>query len=192
MVSYRTSRIFQTLILIALIVLIVAAVVFGIRSAVTSGTTTSTDVGQSALLNTNAERSVRLTVNGPVVADENYRSYDIVVSPNFRTMTVYKGYTKTIIKRLRFNNNIPAYEQFVYTLSRSGFMNGDDSTNTDERGACPVGKIYEYETLQDSKTVKKLWTSTCGRGNTKSTYKAVSKLFNEQIIGANSIIYDIW
>jgi len=39
---------------------------------------------------------VSLSVRGPIVADEDFRSYEIVISPNMRELSVYEGYKKII------------------------------------------------------------------------------------------------
>jgi hypothetical protein len=192
MANYRTTRIFRTVVLAFFVLLVFLGLVFGIRALVTDRTIT-TGVTQPALLNTSADRAVRLTVRGPIIADDKFKSYSITISPNVRSLTVYTGYMKSVTKQVNFNNNIPSYEQFVYALDSAGFMNGDDKSNTEERGVCAVGRIYEFETLLKTKTVKKLWTSSCARGNSSaSSYTRISNLFTNQIVGGGSIISTIW
>ena len=191
MTNYRTNRIIQIVIVVLLVVLVVIGLTLGIRAALSKRTVT-TDTTQSTLLSTTADRSVRLTVRGPLSADENFRSYDIVISPNVRTLTVYSSYLKVVTKQVNLNNNIPAYEQFVYALDKAGFMTWNETTNNDERGLCSTGKLYEFETLQNGKSIKKLWTSACARGNTKSSYTTINSLFNKQIPDSTSIINHVW
>jgi hypothetical protein len=191
MASYRTNRAIRVIIVLFFVLLVIVGLAFAIRATIANRPATTNSV-QPSLLSTNADRSVRLTVRGPLSAEEKFRSYSIQISPNYRNLTTYSGYLKSVASRINLNNNIPAYEQFVYALDKAGFMSGDETINNDERGVCAAGKVYEFETLLNGKTVKKLWTSECIRGNTKSSHSTISSLFINQIPGSNSIISHIW
>jgi hypothetical protein len=164
---------------------------------------TSSDTGKSqistggqALVNSSANRAVKMTVRGQIVADENFRSYQIQVSPNQRKFIIYQGYLNHPINDVSLYNNTSAYEQFVYALNHAGLMNNDELTgnSNDVRGVCATGYLYEFETLKDSKTVKKLWSTSCSdsRGSLGRSVSGFVKLFNLQIPDAQSTIGDIW
>jgi hypothetical protein len=140
---------------------------------------------QDALKSTLADRSVRMTVRGPIVADEKFHSYRITASPNSRNMTTYVGYLKTEVTNEQLENNIPAYEQFVNALSRADLMEGTPLTGdaNDTRGACATGTVYEFEVRQGNNTIQKLWTSTCKStpGSLKASLVTVRRLFQLQI-----------
>lgn len=132
-----------------------------------------------------ANRAVRITVRGPIVADENYRSYTITVSPGARNMTTYKGYKLEQIDSEQLQNTSKAYGELVFALDRAHLMVGDELTSdaNDTRGICATGSLYEFELLEDGKTTKRLWTSTCkgSPGSLKANLNQVMNLFTNQI-----------
>lgn len=147
--------------------------------------TPSVNVGKQALVQTTSDYSVRMTVRGPLVADENYRTYAVAVSPSARTMTTYKGYGAQQIDNSQLANTPASYEQFVYALNRAKLMDGTPSTGdaSDTRGICATGTLYTFDVLQGSNVVQSLWTSTCtgSPGSLKANLSQVTNLFSKQI-----------
>ena len=141
--------------------------------------------GVQALTQTTADRSVRMTVRGPIVANENFHSYTVTVAPDSRTMTTYKGYLSEQVNVSQLDNNVQAYTQLVTALSRANLMEGTplsgDADNTD--GICATGYLYEFEVLQSTNTVQKLWTTNCkgSPGSLKANLTQVVNLFRAQI-----------
>ena len=157
---------------------------FGGDSSTTS-TTEPVNNGKAALTQTTADRSVRMTVRGPIVASENFNSYTITVTPSSRTMTTYVGYVGQQINTEQLSNDTQAYTQFVSALSRANLMEGTpftgDADNTS--GICATGNVYQFEVLQGDNTVQNLWTSTCkgSPGSLKASLAQVVSLFRAQI-----------
>jgi hypothetical protein len=126
-----------------------------------------------------------MTVRGPIVADENFRSYRITVDANSRDLTTYSGYLDQQIDSKDLSNNIQAYEQFVFALNRANLVKGvpfnDDKDDT--RGICATGKVYEFEVIDSGSIVKRLWTSTCkgSAGSLKASVSQIQNLFLQQI-----------
>ncbi len=143
------------------------------------------DTSRQALLDTAVDRSVRMTVRGKIVADEDFRSYQITVSPTSRTLTTYGGYLEQVIDTKQLGNNSPAYEEFVYALERTNFVTASALTDEkdDTRGVCAAGKVYEFEVMQGTTVIKRLWTSTCksASGSLKVNQATLSELFLGQI-----------
>jgi len=176
-----------------ILVLVIVVLIFGIvslgRALFTSGRSSQNiemDSGRQALITTTQNHSVRLTVRGPIVAKENFRSYQIDISPSARIMKVYSGYLDTIEGRSQLDNNQKAYEQFVFALDRANMMKGEvpeDESRNDVRGICASGYVYEYETLVSQKSQKRLWTSTCdgSRGSLQASVGQLNNLFHRQI-----------
>jgi hypothetical protein len=151
--------------------------------------------GKQALTSTLADRSVRMTVRGPIVADENFHSYTITISPDSRNMTTYMGYLGAQVDNNQMTNNTQAYEQLVYALDRAKLMDGTplkDGAN-DERGICATGTVYEFEVLQGSNSIQKLWTSTCkgSLGSLKANLTQVTRLFDLQIPDFSKLLQKI-
>jgi hypothetical protein len=126
-----------------------------------------------------------MTMRGPITANETARSYTITVSPSKRNMTTYQGYINDEIDNEDLDNNVQAYTQFVNALSRAELMEGTplSGEENDTKGICATGFVYEFEVRQDSKTIQKLWTSTCkgSPGSLEANLTQVSRLFQVQI-----------
>lgn len=174
-------------ILVLVVIAIVVAAAFSIGRSIFGGgsSTSQSNPGRDSLLTTTPDHSVRMTVRGPLVANENFHSYQIVIDSSSRTMTTYQGYLDQPIDSRGYDNNVQAYEQFVYALDKADMMNADELTGdqNDTRGICATGLVYEFETLSGGSTVKKLWTSTCkgSPGSFKASVSQVSSLFLAQI-----------
>lgn len=140
---------------------------------------------KTALLSTDVDRSVRLTVRGPIVANENFRSYSITITPDSREMITYEGYLDNQIDRKRLDNNTKAYTELVYALDKRKMIDGKDLTDeqNDLRGICASGKIYKFETIKNNSVVKSLWTSDCSgsKGSAQANVNEILDMFLKQI-----------
>jgi len=140
---------------------------------------------KTALLSTDVDRSVRLTVRGPIVANENFRSYSITITPDSREMITYEGYLDNQIDRKRLDNNTKAYTELVYALDKRKMMDGKDLTDEQNnlRGICASGKIYKFETIKNNSVVKSLWTSDCSgsKGSAQANVNEILDMFLKQI-----------
>ena len=199
MAKYKTRQIITVALTLVAIAIAIAALVSVARVLFFSNgalNTAQTNSSQQALLDTSADRSVRMTIRGAIIADETYRSYQIQIAPNSRTLTVYKGYVGQVAGSINLGNNIPAYEQFVYALNKANLMKGNELTgeNNDLRGVCAAGHIYEFQILQSNKSLKQLWTSSCSaaRGSLNANLDQLTKLFIAQIPNAKSLTGDLW
>jgi len=174
------------IVLIVVAILIVALVSVGRAIFGGGGTdTTKPDVGRDALLDTSVGHSVRMTVRGPIVANEDFRSYQVTIDPSSRALVTYKGYLDQVIDSKSYGNNHKAYEQLVYALDKANMMKGDEleGDKDDTRGICADGNVYEFEVLNASSVVKRLWTSTCkgSKGSFQASVSQVKDLFLKQI-----------
>lgn len=161
----------------------VGRVIFGGEGS--SDTAAPVNNGKAALTQVTADRSVRMSVRGPIVANENFNSYTITVSPDARNMTTYVGYTGEQLESAPLSNNMQAYTQFVSALSRANMMEGTpltgEANNTD--GICATGNVYVFEVLQATNVVQSLWTSSCkgSPGSLKASLPQLQNLFRTQI-----------
>ncbi len=178
------------------IIVVLIVIVIAVAALISLGRTLFSDTGggngeapvnngKQALTSTLADRSVRMTVRGPIVADEEFHSYTITVSPSTRIMTTYVGYMGQQLKTQQLENNTQAYEQFVFALDRANLMEGTPLAGeaNDTRGICATGHVYEFDVLQGDNSVQKLWTSTCqgSKGSLIASVQQVSRLFRVQI-----------
>lgn len=147
------------------------------------------------LLNTDQNRSVKMAVRGPIVAQENFRSYTVEVSPKFRKLTTYKGYLGEVIKEVKLDNNAESYTQFVNALNKANMMKGTAFSGEadDLAGVCATGHLYDFSMLKDDNIEKHLWTSTCSgsKGSLIANTKQLQNLFIAQVPGNEQIVRDL-
>ena len=189
MASYRTTRFLQISFVVLVVALLIGVIAYiGRLLFFPPLNVTTLDTGQTSLVSTSADRAVRMTVRGPIVADEDFRTYSIQITPNGRVLTLSKGYLNQQFDNITLGNNIPSYEQFVYALNAAGMMSGSQLTGdkNDTRGICATGKLYEFEVLNAGKTVKMLWATTCSdtSGSETASVSTLRELFTDQIPGA--------
>lgn len=181
---------FVPILLVIVITIVAVAAVIAIGRALFGGNESdqkdkNINAGQIALLSTDEGRAVRLTVRGPIVANENFRSYSVIVSPSSRQITTYEGYLDKEISQKKLDNNVKAYTELVYALDKRKMMNGTQLTEqqNDLRGICASGKVYKFETLSDNSVVKSLWTSDCSgsKGSAQANVNEILDMFLKQI-----------
>lgn len=196
MYKSNSSRVLPIVLLLIIIAIAIAALV-SVGKAIFGGggdsaTTAQIDTSEQTLLDTSTTHSVRMTVRGPIVADENFRSYQITVSPTSRSLVTYSGYLDQVIDSKQLSNNTEAYTQFVYALDRANMVKGTPLTGDkdDMRGVCATGQVYMFETLDNGNSVKDLWTSTCSgsKGSFKASVPQVQDLFLQQIPDSSDLL----
>jgi len=201
MANYRNSRIFPIALVLIIAAVAIAALVSLTRAVFFNNSTpqvvtlSQVDTNRQALLSTNADRAVRMTVRGTIVADEQFRSYQITVTPSSRTLTTYNGYLDKKVDEVALGNNIPAYEEFVYSLDRANLAKGIELSGdkNDTRGICATGQVYQFVILKADKSVEGLWTSTCrgSKGSLDANIDQLKALFVSQIPNASDLIRKI-
>lgn len=195
----KTSQIVPVILIVIIVVVSVAAIVALTKTLFfndgDSQTVERQDADVAALLDTSADRGVRMTVRGDITADEQFRSYQITITPNKRTMTTYAGYLDSPIDTVQYDNNVKAYTEFVYALNRANMVAGEQlqGDQDDTRGICAGGKVLEFETIQNSQTVKRLWTTTCknAKGSLKASSTELGDLFLIQIPSGDDLLKKI-
>lgn len=198
---YRGSkpRILPLIVVIVIVALVIAALVT-VGRMVFGGNSQSTeqekkDAVATAVLDTTASRSVQWTVRGPLVANENFRSYQINVGPKERVFTVYSGYLGEPLESKRYANNTAAYEQFVFALNKANAGSTRTADDTDIRGVCATGGIvYTFETLANTTADNMLWSSTCKNspGTMAANPLQIHALFTNQIPDFKPIFNSIY
>jgi len=188
MANYRTSRILPIILVVVIIIIAIAALVSLARVVFFSNSNTTTakvDISRDALLNTAEGRSVSMTVRGPIVADEEFRSYKIDISSNNRVIRTYAGYLDTVLAQDTLGNSVAAYDQFVHALDKANLTQGKqfDGEKNDIRGICATGSVYVFQIMDGNSVVKDLWTSTCSgsKGSLDASVTQLMNLFTQQI-----------
>lgn len=171
--------------IIAIVALVSLARAIFFSGGASNNITEQVDVSRNALLDTAVDRKVQMTIRGPIVADENFTSYRIVITPGSRTLTTYQGYLDKQVDRISLGNNVKAYEEFVHALDKANLAKGVqlEEEKDDTRGICATGRVYEYEIIDGDDVIKRLWTSTCkgSRGSLQASTDQLTNLFVNQI-----------
>lgn len=196
MVNYQTRRTLPIILVVVIIIIAVAALVSLARAVFFSGSNGSSggivDISRDALLSTDVDREVTMTVRGAIVADEEFNSYSITVSPSSRVMTAYTGYLDAVIDRQSYGNNTAAYDEFVHALDKANMAKGDqlEGEANDVRGVCATGRVYEFGIIYEDELVKGLWTSTCkgSPGSLDASADQLRQLFLAQIPDSDEIL----
>lgn len=198
MARYEKSRIIPIVLTLIIVIVAIVALVSMTRSLFFSRQTapiSDSNASQVALLSTTVDRSVRMIVRGKIVGNEDFRSYEITVTPSTRTFTVFAGYTGQQTERLTFGNNIPAYEEFVYALNRADLAKGEELSDdrNDTRGVCATGRLYSFAILNAGQSVETLWTTSCrgSEGSLEANEEQLASLFAAQIPNSRSLISKI-
>ncbi len=158
-----------------------------------SDTTLSNEERERRLVTTiHSGRSVRMTVYGPIVANEDRESYEVTVTTTSRRIALYRGYAQTQLDSKDFDNTYEGYQQFVYALARANFDKERQISEdqADDRGTCSAGKRYVYELFENGDSIKRVWTTTCGnaKGSFAGNNAIVRQLFNKQIPSFDKLI----
>lgn len=203
----KLIRIAPILLIIAIAILSIITVVTVVNTIMNGGNNnqpqqtgtndSSKDEDKSAkdLLSIEQDRSVKMAVRGPIVAQENFRSYTVEVSPTYRKLVTYKGYLDEVIKEVNLGNNSESYTQFVNALNKANMMKGVAFSGAadDLAGVCATGHLYDFSILKDDNVQKHLWTTTCAgsKGSLLANNKQLQNLFISQVPGNEQIVRDL-
>lgn len=197
----KIAKIIPITLTLIIIAVIIAAIVTVLRSVIspsqgTGNVSTAVDTGREALLDSAADSAVKMVVRGKIVASENFKTYQITITPNSRTLSVNSGYLDSPQNVSVLANNIPAYEQFVHALDKANLAKGVQLTgdNNDLRGICATGVVYDFQIISGNNLEKNVWTSTCtgSKGSLNASIEQVANLFYSQISGSKQIVSGLW
>lgn len=130
------------------------------------------------------------TVDGPIVANNEHRSYRIEVTNNSVVMKVYSGYGSSVIAESSYPNTSDSYTAFLSALSNANVTalarGASDQDEFAEIGACATGRKFIVEL--DS-TLRR-WSTSCNRvqGNAGFTMSQVGSLFQRQVPDYSTLV----
>jgi hypothetical protein len=172
----------------------VVVIIIGIIAAFSAGkkgSTTTTPTQQSLTDHTTDGSEVRLTIEGPVNADELHRSTTISVSRDGRAIEADKTYNDVPAASATYQNNQDAFDDFMQALQNAGFTRqASGSTTQSEVGQCPLGQRYIYELVTNDAIALRSWSSTCQLRGEPFAGNAglVAELFQAQIPDYNKVL----
>ena len=139
------------------------------------------------------DADVRLTIDGPVNADQDHQQARVTVNRDNVTFERISGYNGNVVDTQIFNNSENAYAVFLAALSHAGFTLGsNDPSLSDERGFCARGDRYVFELRQDDKDIERYWASSCGNPKTYLGSVVLSlQLFKAQVPGYTNLTQNL-
>lgn len=182
MTNRRRLIIFLTVIVgFILLVMIISRIGSSVKKSNTNKkNTTSKVIDVTKYVNNNSK--VVLTLGGRINGDDAHRAVRITVDSASRTAEIIQGYQGNVINTQTAVNNPDAYEQFIYAIATSGFSKERKTTQTDDRGACPLGQRYVYEIFENDNSVMRRWSTSCGAiGTMGGRQSQINELFKRQI-----------
>lgn len=134
---------------------------------------------------------VRMTIDGPINADQDHQSVQITVGNDDTTYQQFQGYQGTVTSQQAFTNNQAAYSNFLFALGHAGYLLGDDNKLLDnEKGYCPLGDRYVFELIEGGNTIQRYWATSCSK--TPNTYKGnlslTITLFQAQVPNYDTLV----
>lgn len=132
---------------------------------------------------------MRLTVDGPIVADQQHQQIRITVGRDNVLFERYQGYQGDVVDTKNYPNNPDAYGQFLRALEIAGYTRGDTTKPKDERGYCPTGRRYVYEAIGNGENIVRWWSTSCSsdHGNFEGRGGDVRRLFQRQVPEYNQL-----
>jgi hypothetical protein len=128
---------------------------------------------------------VRMTVDGPIIAEQQHQAYRISVGRSETRIETLQGYEYETIESKTYDNNQQAFFNFLRAIELDGFTKGlakADSQTQDERGVCATGNRFVFEIMSGTSQVQRYWTTSCGnQGTFKGNAQRVKQLFDRQI-----------
>jgi hypothetical protein len=161
---------------IGLIILVVFLVIRGF-----SGSDKPTLTEKPLVSYATTDTTVRLSVDGPIVADQEHNGYSITVGRDQTVMDTYTGYEEQVIESNTYTNNTEGYANFLRALDLAGFTLGDKKSEADPRGTCATGNRYRLEIINGTNQVQDYWTTSCKiKGTFYGDKDQVMRLFRYQ------------
>jgi hypothetical protein len=178
---------FGVLVAIGLIILIVILMLSG------NGGSKLPAITKTLTSYTNDNDAVRLTIDGPVNANQNHQGIQITVDNSDVTFEQLQGYQDSVVNLQNFANNQPAFAVFLHALNFAGFTKGNTAKSlSDERGYCALGNRYIFELLENGNDLERYWTSSCGSPKTYlGSLNLTLSLFEAQVPGYSQLAQNI-
>ena len=139
---------------------------------------------------TSTDTVMRLTIDGPVKADQNHQAVRITIGRDSNLIEMVKGYQGQVVNQQAYPNNEAAYGVFLRALQLNGYTKGNtDPEKADDRGVCASGYRYEFEIITGGSSVQRFWTTSCGGGTFAGRPATVRSLFRAQIPDYNKVTH---
>ncbi len=149
---------------VAIVLIIFASFLIFSNKGLFGGKTTS--LGQQVnkfanYSNTNAVAS--LTIDGPIVANQNFNQVIIKVSSLYTKIYIIDGFNNSTVQKQVFSNNSNSFNAFLKSLALNNFEVKSNNSNglSGPIGVCPGGDSYIFKLINGSQTIVNTWQTNC-------------------------------
>lgn len=132
----------------------------------------------------NTDTQVRLSIDGPIISNQEHQSVRFTVDQNNVVLDTLKGYDGAVTDTKTYANTQASYFAFLSSLQLLNFTEGKvpNADLKSEAGHCAQGQRYVFEIIQNGSDIQRYWATSCGGphtylGNVQSTID----LFKQQI-----------
>lgn len=147
------------------------------------------NAGEKLLENPNNNLGARISVRGPIIAQEKHYSLAMTITQNSRNLTIWRGYDGEIFKQIQRTNSAKSFADFVGAIKRAGIATErkiTDQGKGSKAGICASGQLIKFEILEKNSVKFSLWTTSCksNPGNFGGEGENIKELFLRQIPNA--------
>jgi hypothetical protein len=148
-----------------------------------SNDTAITQMDPSTDFSVESTKTAEYSVEGPIVANENHRSYKITVTESQVIMKTYKSYGQIELGQKSYPNTTAAYSSFLSALTNANVTAMRRNSTTDasfsDKGVCATGRKF----IVDLDTSLSRWSTSCDskQGNAGFNMGRVASLFQRQV-----------
>lgn len=133
---------------------------------------------------------VKYTLAGPIVGDDQYNEVRITVTPNSRNIDIIQGFQGKVINSKTYANNRNAYREFLAALGKLNFGKAR-KTDLVKAGSCATGRLWTYQTFNNSEIVSDVWAGNCTKGSAQGIPSRINNLFQVQITDYSDLTSDL-
>jgi hypothetical protein len=170
--------------IVAAFLIIIGSVVIINSANDNTAPTVSARVTRLADYAENDAANVSLTLQGPLVGDDQFKAIRITINKSKRTAELLSGYAGRVENRVEFANSSESFASFTRALDNLSFGRERDVKQPDERGLCPQSYTYIYRVTDGSKEVMRTWSNACSPNEGPfggKTPEVIHELFRQQI-----------
>jgi hypothetical protein len=148
-----------------------------------SNDTAITQMDPSTDFSVESTKTAEYSVEGPIVANENHRSYKITVTESQVIMKTYKSYGQIELGQKSYPNTTAAYSSFLSALTNANVTAMRRNSTTDasfsDKGVCATGRKF----IVDLDSSLSRWSTSCDskQGNAGFNMGRVASLFQRQV-----------
>ncbi len=163
---------------------------YSIARGIFNSSSAPAQIEETTGYNVKSAGTASLTVDGPVVANEENRSYKIEVSSGVVSMKVYKSYGQVLLSEKSYKNNDVSFDNFLSALKELNVTSRKKNTTLDDdnsgTGVCSNGKRYIVELDNDVRR----WSTSCSskQGTAGFSMSAIRTLFGKQVPDKNELL----